>query len=200
VVRVVPFYALAVGFLAAPHVWSRVLVAQAQPRRTFREWQFAVLACVSIIALSVALFGRRIVMDGSWLPEAEAAVYVSSHRLQGNMFIWFDYGEYAIWHFWPAIRVSLDGRRETVFSDELRAAHRRIYSDAPGAIEELRRLNPDYVWVPLDLPVVHRLEDAGWLTVFRGPRSIILAPAGATIAAERAVANVIPAPRAFPGP
>jgi hypothetical protein len=200
VVRVVSFYALAVGFLAAPYVWSRMLVARAQPRRTFREFRFALLACVAIIAVSIALFGRRIVMDGAWLPEPEAAAYVSSHRLQGNMFIWFDYGEYAIWHFWPAIRVSIDGRRETAFTDELRAAHFRIYADAPGAIDELRRMNPDYVWLPVHLPVVHRLEAAGWLTLFRGSRSIILAHAGAGIGAERAASIVSREPRAFPGP
>ena len=200
VVRIVPFYALAAGFLAGPYIWSRMLVAQAPPRRTFRERQFAVLACLSIIAVSVAIFGRRIMMDGSWLPEPEAAAYVTRHRLQGHMFIWFDYGEYAIWHFWPAIRVSLDGRRETALSDELRAVHRRIYSDAPGAIEELRRLNPDYVWVPVDMPLVRRLETAGWQTVFRGPRSIIFARAGAPLVAEQVASNVIPAPRAFPGP
>ena len=200
VVRIVSFYAVAVGFLVAPYVWSNLTVIQAQPRRTLREWQFAVLACLSIIAVSVGAFGRRIVMDGSWLPEPEAAAYVSSHRLRGNMFTWFDYGEYAIWHFWPAIRVSIDGRRETAFSEELRAAHFRIYADAPGAIEELRRLNPDYVWLPVNLPVVPRLEAAGWLTLFRGSRSIILAPAGAVVAAERVASIVSREPRAFPGP
>ena len=200
VVRIVSFYALAVGFLVVPYAWSKATLGLAQPRRTFREWQLAVLACLSIIAVSVGAFGRRIVMDGSWLPEPEAAAYVSSHRLRGNMFTWFDYGEYAIWHFWPAIRVSIDGRRETAFTEELRAAHFRIYADAPGALEELRQLNPDYVWLPVTLPVVQRLEAAGWQTVFRGSRSIILAQPGAAIADQRVASIVSREPRAFPGP
>src|SRR6185503_10255353 len=165
-----------------------------------RQWRAAAVVYLSIVSLAVALFGRRVAMDGRWLPEPEAAAYVSTHRLHGNMFTWFDYGQYAIWHFWPAIRVSMDGRRETVFSKELRAAHRRVYDNAPETPAEIRRLNPDYVWLPARLPVVARLEAAGWVRLFRGSRSTILGRAGTTTAAASMAPMAIPPARAFPGP
>jgi hypothetical protein len=200
VARVVSFYAVAVGFLLAPYARSTAIVLTQPVRRTIREWRGAAIVYLSIVSCSVALLGRRVTMDGSWLPEPEAAAYVSTHRLHGNMFTWFNYGEYAIWHFWPAIRVSIDGRRETVFTEELRAAHRRIYDNAPEALDDISRLNPDYVWLPVDLPVIKRLEAAGWVLLFRGRRSTILGHSGATMVAAAAAPIPISQSRAFPGP
>ena len=200
VARVVSLYAVAVGFLLAPYASSNATVVTQPLRRSIREWRSAAIVYLAIVSLSVTLLGRRVTMDGSWLPEPEAAAYVSMHHLQGNMFTWFNYGQYAIWHFWPAIRVSMDGRRETVFTEELRAAHRRIYDNAPEAVDEISRLNPDYVWLPVDLPVVKRLEAAGWLPLFRGPLSTILGHAGATTTTAAAAPIPNPQPRTFPGP
>ena len=174
VARIVSLYAVAVGFLLAPYAWSSAVALREPVRRTMRQWCDAAVVYLVIVTLSVALFGRRVAMDGDWLPEPEAAAYVSTQRLHGNMFTWFNYGQYAIWHLWPAIRVSMDGRRETVFSEELRAAHRRVYDNAPETLEVLSRMHPDYVWLPVDLPVIARLEAAGWVPLFRGPRSTIL--------------------------
>jgi hypothetical protein len=179
VARIVSLYAVSVGFLLAPYAWSNFVVLTQPARRSIREWRLAAVVYLLIVSVSVALFGRRLAMDGSWLPEPEAAAYVSTHRLHGDMFTWFNYGQYAIWHFWPAIRVSMDGRRETVFSEELRAAHRRVYDNAPETLDEIRRLNPDYVWLPVDRPVIARLEAAGWVRLFSGPRSTILGRSGA---------------------
>jgi hypothetical protein len=200
VARIVSLYAVAVGLLLAPYTGSNAVVLTQPVRRTIRDWRAAAVVYLSIVSVSVALFGRRVTMDGSWLPEPEAAAYVSTHHLHGNMFTWFNYGQYAIWHFWPAIRVSMDGRRETVFTEALRAAHRRVYDNAPEAVDEIRRLNPDYVWLPVDLPVISRLEAAGWVPLFRGSRSTILGHAGGTTAAATTVPIPIPRVRVFPGP
>jgi hypothetical protein len=200
VARIVSFHALAVGFLVAPYVWSRATIAHESRVLTGGGWRSAAVMYLAIVGIAIALFGRRVAMDGGWLPEPEAAAYVTGHRLQGNMFTWFNYGEYAIWHFWPAIRVSIDGRRETVFTDELRAAHRRVYDNAPSAVDEIRRLNPDYVWLPIELPVIQRLEAAGWLPIFRGSRSTILGHPGTMMSVDSTMALPIHQPRAFPGP
>jgi len=36
--------------------------------------------------------------------------------IRGNVATFFDWGEYLIWHLGPGVRVSIDGRRETVYS------------------------------------------------------------------------------------
>ena len=94
------------------------------------------------------------------------------------MLTWFDWGEYAIWHFGPALRVSYDGRRETVYSDRVISAHTSLYyTDTDTAM--LDALAPDYAWVPNRLSLGTRLMSRGWIAVFRGPVSSVFAHAGA---------------------
>ena len=104
-------------------------------------------------------------MDGEWLPEPDAVPAIKEHRLRGRMLTWFNYGEYAIWHLWPEIRVSNDGRRETVYSEAVRQAHATIYADKEGGFDALRRFNPDHVWLPDrepdDCPAGERRLDHG---------------------------------------
>jgi hypothetical protein len=198
VIRLVGFYSLATAFLLTPFLplaaasgWRRV--------ESTRRLTFAAAAFVAIAA-AVASFGRHISMAAPYLPEQEASAYVTSHRLEGRMFTWFDYGEYAIWHFSPAIRVSMDGRRETVYSKRIRDVHFDIYRNTPGAVNALASLKPDYVWLPITAPVLPALEAAGWQRGFSGPRSVILYRSGLPGAPTAVVPSSSPQPRWFPGP
>jgi hypothetical protein len=117
---------------------------------------------------------RCIAIEGRWAPEPEAAEFVESQHLKGRMLTFFDWGEYAIWHFAPDIKVSIDGRRETVYSDSMMSSHFALYQDKPGAQELLERIRPEYVWLPTRLPIVSTLKSAGWTEIFAGPKSAIL--------------------------
>jgi hypothetical protein len=99
---------------------------------------------------------------------------VRAQHLTGTVLIWFDWGQYAIWQFGPALKVSMDGRRETVYSPELVDAHMRFYVGEPGASRYADELHPDYVWIPAALPVVRELQRNGWRAVCEGPTSVLL--------------------------
>jgi hypothetical protein len=58
----------------------------------------------------------------------------------------------------PALRVSIDGRRETVYSEAVLSGHDAMNAGTPEGIAYLRRLDPEYVWVPASFD---RLRD--WL-------------------------------------
>ena len=130
-------------------------------------------------------------------PEADVASVVQRAGLRGRMLIWFDWGEYAIWHFAPAIAVSIDGRRETVYSDAVVQQQLRFYFVPAERQAIVQRLRPDYVWVPSHLEVAHQLVGDGWTPVFSGPQSVLLARTAWT---REATIAVPPAPRCFPGP
>jgi hypothetical protein len=110
---------------------------------------------------------------------------------------WFDYGEYAIWHLGPAMTVSMDGRRETIYSTAVRNRHTEIYRNGPGAIVAVAELRPDYVWLPASLPVVSHLESVGWHPYYIGPRSVIL---GLQPVEPTRDDRAVPPRRDFPGP
>jgi hypothetical protein len=64
------------------------------------------------------------------------------------MVTWFDWGEYAIWHFGPKLRVSIDGRRETVYSEAVLDQQRRLAYGDPAALASVQAVSPEYAWLP----------------------------------------------------
>jgi hypothetical protein len=130
-----------------------------------------------------------------WAPEAEAIEFSQLNQLRGRLLSYFDYGEMAIWHLGPKLRVSYDGRRETVYSATVRDAHTRFYLTSTDA-SYARALDADYVWLPRRLPVNAALERDGWVAIFKGTRSVIYS--------RTAGAYIQPKPirgrRCFPGP
>jgi hypothetical protein len=194
VARLGGFFAVAVALLVAPLAApSRVNQTTARARV---DWK-AVGASLCAAALAVGVFGGRISIDGPWAPEPGVSEFVRSHALQGRLLTWFDYGEYAIWHFSPAMKVSMDGRRETIYSSAIRDRHTEIYRDEPGALIALAQIRPDYIWLPASLPVVSHLESLGWHRLYEGQRSVIL---GLQPAEPVRDGRPVPVGRRFPGP
>jgi hypothetical protein len=151
------------------------------PARTNRSLvRSATLPILVAIMTPIILWAARrplscIEMDRlDWLPEGEAVEFARINHLGGRMLPFFDWGEYAIWHLSPAIRVSIDGRRETTYSASQIDRHMRIYSDR-AADDEIRNLDVDFVWLPRSLQVVNRLSRLGWVPIHTGRVSVILA-------------------------
>jgi len=147
--RLLPLFVPAAVILLLPYV-SDVSVARPQ---TWPKGRLLVDAGCACIGLFVLLWPPSSVgcihMRGSWLPDVAAANALSASHPSGRMVTWFDWGEYAIWHFGPAVKVSIDGRRETVYSEQAFEQQVAIaFGDAAG-LRALERLSPEYVWLPL---------------------------------------------------
>jgi hypothetical protein len=171
----------------------------------------AAIAVTLVAAVAMSLPVERMIarsltcleLTPEWLPEPEATDLIRAGRLQGNVLTWFDWGEYIIWQFGPDLKVSIDGRRETLYSDELLASHYRFYRNESDAVGSLavgfpESLHADYIWLPRRFPVVDALRQHGWETAFEGPVSILFSRrAGPRLA----VADPrLSSPRCFPGP
>jgi hypothetical protein len=139
-----------------------------------------------------------VTINPSWAPEPDGVNVISAYPRAGRMLTWFDWGQYAIWSFGPDLKVSLDGRRETVYTDRMVGEHLDFYFDRPAGRDLSDRLTPDLIWLPSTLPIVSRLMREGWVSIYRGPVSVVLArepapsPPPATAGTN--------APRCFPGP
>lgn len=188
--RLDAFYTLAVIMMLGPH-FGRTAAAG---HTAVRAPTLALLAISGAVALAtVPLAQRSSCIEIRVGPEPEATRF--AQRQQGRMVTFFDWGQYGIWHLAPAIQVSMDGRRETVYSDAVLRSHRRIYANTPDAIDLVESMKADWIWLPHDWPVVSRLQSAGWHLAFRGPTSAILSrqPVSAVETAETAAS-----PRCFP--
>jgi hypothetical protein len=105
--------------------------------------------------------------------DQDGAAFLQASQASGRLLSWFDWGQYAIWHL-PRLKVSYDGRRETVYSTRIRLLHDQIYRNAPDALEHVATLKPDHVWLPRTLPIIPTLKGSGWREVFSSERGIVL--------------------------
>ena len=135
-------------------------------------------------------------IDDEGYPEREVAPAIAAAGLHGRMLTYFDWGEYSIWYL-PDISVSLDGRRETVYSDRTVDEQVAMYFDPSTRRAVLQRLQTGYAWLPAKLPLAVALQSDGWSTLFSGPRSVVLsASAAPPLVLPRAPGGR----RCFPGP
>jgi hypothetical protein len=202
--RLDAFFALAVVMLLAP---AAVRSAQA-PETRFAPAPLPagvlVITLIAVIAMLVPAvrivgpFASCLTIGGAWVPDVDAGRFIAQNRLTGRMLTWFDWGEYAIWQFGPTLKVSMDGRRETVYTESTIQAHRRFYAGDDDALAYLDRLAPDFVWLPAHLPMTGRLRTAGWISIFTSARSLVFARAGAGPFSP--LSGTAPIRRCFPGP
>jgi hypothetical protein len=205
--RLLVFMTLAVVMLLGPHIETAFpRRRQRVPRPSGSRAQLGAASIAFVIAaaalLAIGRYGRCVLVENEGWPEPEAARFIGTHAANGRMLTWFDWGEYVVWQFGPGLQVSIDGRRETVYSPGVITEHLRMYYDGRNARGFLARHDVDYAWLPAGLPLVGRLESEGVPVVWRGPRSVLFAThatAGSPVATPRQ-----PDPptlsRCFPGP
>jgi hypothetical protein len=197
--RLGAFFSLSVGLLLLaplPSAGSAVRVPSGSRAATF-----TVGAAVAVFVFGVAVMSAPARISCLRPPERlqldpEATAFILDNRLEGRLVVWFDWGEFALWHFAPALKVSMDGRRETVYSASTLNRHNDLYVAAGGARAYLDSLDADYAWLPPRLPLNQKLEEWGWHRVFESPRSVLWS-ARTMETPPRGVRAIAPC---FPGP
>lgn len=146
--RLLPLFIPLSIVLLLPYVRQPLLAARTWPKG--RLVVDAAFVWIGTLALAWPATAGCIQPRGSWVPDMEAARALAAARPAGRMATWFDWGEYAIWHFGPATKVSIDGRRETVYSEDQLQRQVAIAFGEPQGLEELARSSPEYVWLPME--------------------------------------------------
>jgi hypothetical protein len=164
-------------------LWVIVAVALLLPRwRTVipsARFPPALTAIVAAVALLPSVFivvneSRCVSVQGWRQPDLEAAGALQ--KASGRLMVPFDWGEFAIWHFGPELKVSFDGRRETVYSPRRIAEQHSLTSGDLAIAPFIQRERPEYVWVPRpqgDVLATH-LAAAGYRADVTTAKSIIL--------------------------
>jgi len=205
VVRLLAFFTLSVLYLFGP-----ALSRKYQAMRTARvsmplpPWRMRLIASAAAVTIAFAASlsaanAMQVRIDPRHTPETDAVEFLRSQPGSQRLLVWFDWGEYAIWHLSPAMRVSIDGRRETVYSSRVQDEHLRFFFDAPGGAALPYTLAADYIWIPRELPAARRLDAEGWRKCYEGPTSVIFARAGLNVTPPRPVLTATAA-SVFPGP
>jgi hypothetical protein len=178
--RVAPLTCPAALALLAPHIvqaWGQ--------RGRFTAPSRAAAAVLMLPAVFGLLAARAPVdrafsclpINDAWAPDREAAAQLLA--LRGRLWTTFNWGEYAIWHLGPDLRVSVDGRRETVYSDDLLEWTRAVERGDGDAIQRLASIGTEYVWLPASRSAARAaLEQNGYRVDFQTDASFVAVRAG----------------------
>ena len=112
-----PLFALTLVILAGEHIadsWERLL------RNARLDFARNLIIEVAGLALTSTLIVLSLPRLGCILLEpvypARAVALLKEANVRGNLAVYYDWGEFVLWHLGPEVKVSIDGRRETVYS------------------------------------------------------------------------------------
>jgi hypothetical protein len=168
-----PLFALSLVVLAGEHIadawarWQPRSYSPAPPQRGLAA--VGLLAALLLIGLSLPRFGCIRVEPFYFNFPARAVELLKHSGFRGNLAVPFDWGEYVIWQLGPGVKVSIDGRRETVYSDEAYQQSRDL-ALGTGIWDALLRMSPatDLVLAPNGSPTVNLLaRTRGWVPLYQ---------------------------------
>jgi hypothetical protein len=197
-VRHTPLSALTIGVLAGEHIsdaWERFLVTRSRSQSSApRRIEIAATALLFgsaglFMALSVPHFSCIRVdpsIGGSY--PARAIALIKQSGVAGNLAIHFSWGEYAIYHLGPSVKVSVDGRRETAYPNTAYIENQHFMRGLGDWDALLRNHDSHLALVRSGLPVFNLLKQKpGWRLIYEDPLAGLFgrngAPAVATISA-----------------
>ena len=185
-----PLFALTLVVLVGEHiadVWNRwsPSVSVRAGRSRLVAMTGVIVSTLLLLVVSASLFAGPRPRFGCIQLEpfyfrfpARIVAMLRESRVQGNMAVPFDWGEYVLWHLGPQVKVSIDGRRETVYSDE---SYREslAFEHGTGVWNAVITASPtDLVLAPNASPTTNLLSrTAGWR-----PTSIKISSAHSSLA------------------
>jgi hypothetical protein len=110
-----------------------------------------------------------------------AVEFIKTRNLQGKIYAPLWWGSYISWNIYPAMRVSMDGRNDTLYPVAMVGENLAFFSGAKDK-EAPFRSGADYLLVPQDSRILPSIEaDEHWIAIFADPDSIIFRRADATM-------------------
>jgi hypothetical protein len=118
-------------------------------------------------------------------PPVRAAALLAATKSAGKLAVDFDWGEYIIWHVGPRILVSVDGRRETVYSESSYEENLDFMSGQGKWDALLDERGADLALVKQSGPAYNLLRlKPGWGLVYEDSLSALFASDGSPAGAE----------------
>jgi hypothetical protein len=169
-----PLFALAFLVFAGPHVLSSWKWRRRQ--LSYSPYALPLVTVVNVLLCGLFIVGsiHRLscipIVPNHFAFPARAVAILKGSRVQGNLALPFDWGEFAIWHLSPRVKVSMDGRRETVYSDQTYKEALKFEQGVEGwdALLKDASAPTDMVLARLGSNTAKRMDGAtGWVALYR---------------------------------
>jgi hypothetical protein len=150
-------------------------------KRPSFSWRRPLFHAAILLLMATFTLARWIVLarnqqarETEVLPQPAVGFLQSSHDPR-RIFVFYDWGGYAIWKLYPEYRVFVDGRADLYGDELLRQSIQTIPNLRSGWREILDQQRVDTILVPPSSPLAQALLlDPGWRAAFRNAGSIVL--------------------------
>jgi hypothetical protein len=186
--RHVPLALVAIAVIAAEHIgdaWSRLALAAPSPppRLPAGAVHLTRAACLALAAilmlLSVPRFSCIALASISGARPVRAVALLKQSGVTANMVVDFDWGTYVLAQLGPGIKVSIDGRRETVYDGDMRAQSLRFRFGLGEWDTLLTRYDTHLALVSKETPAFNLMKQRpGWKLLYDDPLSALFGRAG----------------------
>ena len=189
--RHMPLFGLTCAILTGHHVadvWDRTspVLSMYGNHESQSVWFTAASFVIALGAIMASLPNFQCIrMDGRETFPVKAVALLKQSNAAGNIAVHFDWGEYVLWHLGPRIKVSIDGRRETVYSERSYAENLRFTGGLGNWDEILEKHETDLVFVSKTFPVFNLMQlKPGWTRVYEDPMSGLFVRLGSPLEEE----------------
>jgi hypothetical protein len=157
-------------------------VSQMKRRAALPAWAPALpFACAAVLLGAALSRPLRINVDTNY--PVDAVKLLETSGVGGNVANGFNWGEYLIWHLGPRVKVMMDGRRETVYTEEVYRQHLNFHTATGDWTLLLRQYRPDVALLGKDSPAANLLRlDPVWAQLYQDETTVILARKGSAAA------------------
>jgi hypothetical protein len=170
-------FGLAVLILAGEHIgdlWNKISPQKVTNQKRISPWVAVVATILAILGLLGAWINSQKISITAFQPPIAAMEIIKQSGVQGKLATEFAWGEYLIWHLSPSVKVSIDGRRETVYSS---GAYRQSQNFLSGTEEWdslLDNYKTDMALVKPNSPSYNLLSlKKDWAIVYRDPIAVL---------------------------
>ena len=190
--RHMPLFGLTCAVLTAEHVadvWDRAspVLSVSGDHAAQSVWFTAASLVIALVVITASLPNFQCIrMDGRKTEfPVKAVALLKQSNATGNMAVHFDWGEYVLWHLGPRIKVSIDGRRETVYSERSYAENLRFTSGLGNWDRILEKPETHLAFVSKGFPVFNLMQlKPGWTRVYEDPMSGLFVRRGSPLEEE----------------
>lgn len=173
-----PLFALTLVVVAGEHIadvcnrWSRPGWSRLGQSRLIAS--VSIVVALVMVGLSIRHWGCIRIEPFYFGFPARAVALLKQNEIRGNMAVPFDWGEYVLWHVGPAVKVSIDGRRETIYSDEAYEQSRHFEQGTGVWNALLKTSNTDVVMAHNGSATANLMACSdGWVPVYQDTFCVI---------------------------
>lgn len=180
--RHLPLFALSFAVLAGDHLADALSRYWPRTRAGGSEDSLRLPFIAACLAASAALVvaswpNLQCIQIDQWRVPARSVSLLKDSGVKGNLAVFFNWGQYAIWHLGPQVQVSIDGRRETVYSKATRAENLQFIFGVGDWDAVLDEHPADLALVSKDQAHYNLMRlKPGWELIYEDSISAIFAP------------------------